>query len=388
MVESSSLSGFACPQESFDEEVFSGLVREYARTLASLLLDRYREGIADNPDCLSAILDLPSAAGYRPYWSPALGQCLAALQTGDVRVAQRGLAQVLLNASRQGAPCDWRIQLAEPSSFHWDFCLLPEADCLEVHSTGREALIRVDNRERSHTFDFTRSDTSTKWQGTTGREIAHVERGDFNVMVLSDSDVRELRLPIPAFPVLDEVSSAQTGRLLDCIRFVDDHVPGYTRWIERVQGHLVLVRSEEDRMLSGNFPGYFAYTYASDLGDPLKMGEMLIHESSHQYFNLLARLGDLVEDDGRVFYSPFVRTERPADRILLAYHAFANVELFYRICADEGVKIDQCRRALACTVPDVDALERVLASEVQLTSLGISIFQPLREHRSAYAELN
>lgn len=387
MVEVSSLRGFACPHERFDEGVFSRLVREYAQTLASLVLDRYGEGVVDDSDCLNAVFGLPSCTSYRAFWSPALGHCLAALRTEDLKAAQRGLGESLLNAARHGLPGHWRIDFAEPSSFTWGFSLLPAADRLEVHSTGCDISIRVDNTARSYTFEFKRPDASKEWAGDTGREIAHIERGDLNVMVLSDSNLRELRLPIPAFPALDQVSTTQTARLLDCMDFVAEHAPQYTGWIERVQAQLVLLRSEEGRIQSGNFAGYFGYTYATDLDDPLKMGEMLIHESCHQYFNVLARLGDLVEDDGRLFYSPVVRTERPADRILLAYHAFANVELFYRICADAGINIDQCTRALTCTVPDVNALERILTSEVQLTSLGTSIFQPLRERRSAYAEL-
>jgi HEXXH motif-containing protein len=63
----------------------------------------------------------------------------------------------------------------------------------------------------------------------------------------------------------------------------------------------------------------------------VRVAEGLIHESSHPLFHF-ALLDTLFANgqDQRLYYSPYRRADRPIDRILLAFHAFANVALFYR----------------------------------------------------------
>src|SRR4030095_1007542 len=71
----------------------------------------------------------------------------------------------------------------------------------------------------------------------------------------------------------------------------------------------------------------------------LSIGETLVHEASHQMANIRKRLGPLDDgSDDRGYFSPVKQTERPVDAILIAYHAFANVVLFYRACLASGVE--------------------------------------------------
>ena len=75
------------------------------------------------------------------------------------------------------------------------------------------------------------------------------------------------------------------------------------------------------------------------LRKPMDIAEVLVHECAHQYFYLLAYVGPY--DDGsdeRLYWSPPLRRNRPLSRILMAYHALANVRLFYAAVRASGMR--------------------------------------------------
>jgi HEXXH motif-containing protein len=72
------------------------------------------------------------------------------------------------------------------------------------------------------------------------------------------------------------------------------------------------------------------------------------------------------------------QTGRPLDKILLAYHAFANVVLFYRMCRESGLEdngyLDYNE---ANIIPQLRQLEEPLAQTKGLTELGRAIWEPV-----------
>ena len=112
---------------------------------------------------------------------------------------------------------------------------------------------------------------------------------------------------------------------------------------------------------------------------------MLVHEISHQYYSLLTRLGPV--DDGsdqNLYYSPFPRANRKMNRILLAYHAFANVLIFYY----DGYKRDLIQKATYSAVvarhgSDLATLKSHLDASNGLTEIGFGLYRPVRERLHA-----
>jgi HEXXH motif-containing protein len=104
---------------------------------------------------------------------------------------------------------------------------------------------------------------------------------------------------------------------------------------------------------------------------------MLVHESSHQYFNLLGAVCDFADPAYReLHYSPFTRSLRPLDRLLTAYHAFANVlilrEQWAAVCSK-----GKSRNSVSRLKADLRLVEDVLVSSNALTPIGRALFEPL-----------
>ena len=77
-------------------------------------------------------------------------------------------------------------------------------------------------------------------------------------------------------------------------------------------------------------------SYFSATTDPYVIAEALLHESCHQNFYLGNLDSGLHEDDGILRMSIAVKKERPLWAILMAYHAFTNVAVFYKKLSNEG----------------------------------------------------
>ena len=108
------------------------------------------------------------------------------------------------------------------------------------------------------------------------------------------------------------------------------------------------------------------------------IAEILVHEASHQYYFLSARYGSLLNGPDRPYFSPIKETKRPLSMILLAYHAFANVMLFYRLCRRNGLgDNDYCRANEAQLAPQLAVLQDTLSRSKALSPLGQALWKPV-----------
>lgn len=110
--------------------------------------------------------------------------------------------------------------------------------------------------------------------------------------------------------------------------------------------------------------------------------EMFVHEMSHQYFHMATLLARLTTPQAGSYYSAVKRTQRPLERILLGYHAFANVALAYQ-AMDGSPLLDADDLARRRRVVDqlVKSLAEPLEREVDsgLTEAGRMLYLPLRD---------
>jgi HEXXH motif-containing protein len=84
------------------------------------------------------------------------------------------------------------------------------------------------------------------------------------------------------------------------------------------------------------------------------------------------------QDERRLFFSPSVGKDRPLDRILLAYHAFANVLIFYATISERGYRNTWMTNRAKGLRNDVEILQAHLTKAQGLSELGLAIFLPLK----------
>jgi HEXXH motif-containing protein len=166
--------------------------------------------------------------------------------------------------------------------------------------------------------------------------------------------------------------------------FADIYLP----WVSNVIRDLVPLRARPGIFSSGSIdlsPGVVCVSNSvSNHENPWALAEVLVHEATHQYLYIARRLGRM--DDGKddtLYFSPFRNTGRPIYNILITYHAFANVVLFYRTALAHGQSADGTsalvvQERVKELEQTLQPLEQALQSTRSLTPLGLALWEPLR----------
>jgi len=150
-------------------------------------------------------------------------------------------------------------------------------------------------------------------------------------------------------------------------RLLDRHAQELSDWVKKVVCQIVVLPAVPGCTLSFSDPGAPGVVLLSLNHDPIAIAESLVHEASHAYFRMLEQAAPV--DDGSdktLYYSPFKRELRPIRAILFAYHAFANVALFYRTLLSSRARFD--RDAVSASMGELTEKLGVLRSALMSTS--------------------
>jgi HEXXH motif-containing protein len=164
---------------------------------------------------------------------------------------------------------------------------------------------------------------------------------------------------------------------------LEEHLPPSYLWVSLLLAELVPLREPKPGTTnsgsSGSWPGHVYLSQASVLQTII----MLVHECSHQYFHLLLWNASLVVDGAPEVYSVLKQTRRPLSKLLLGYHAFANVLLVLARLRElktgiDPAEIDAQIYSVGRLVAELDAV--VLAHcDRFINERGKSLYLPLRD---------
>jgi hypothetical protein len=370
---------FSCPQEPHDDRLTSTIVTEHARANVSTALARFESEIETRSTGLYALIKSWCAGDidFSTAWTPAVAEAETLLRRGGtdpVLVA----ARIGLSLAAGSRPCKWSAVFTAPARLAWDRFALPETTDIAVACSGSEATVRV--HESSREFRFTRLAQEWRTDALAGfpRPLAELPI----ILVPSGRPPFDAR-DFTCFPDCNETDEVEdcASSFASGFRFLMDQQSTYTRWVARVVVGLVVYRSRRPGWSSSgsyrDVPGFVQASYPSS---SVQTAELLVHEASHQYWAIIKRLGDVDGGtDSRLYFSPPVGTNRPLSSIVIAYHAFANVMLFYRKCLERGIEADgQCMANERRLRGELEVLDCPLRNNVSLTPLGRTLYEPLR----------
>jgi len=374
------LRGFACPFEFFPEELHNLLLTEHARSIAQLMLDRHQNEIRSASHGLVDALQIWLDGGFsvvRPS-DPAFGQAQCALGAAvPAEVADGGCAIALYLASK-GLPAKWDVKLSRARTLRWGAFMLPPAERIAIDSDGSTAVIETRNNGASHRIQI--HGTAAGWTSDLA-PMARIGVGEGALTVLPREAV-DFQLPDHVLSeALDHIEPHMLETFRQAVSILEQYVPVYIPWVSRALTHIFLLNPKQGRVESGSMENYLGFSHFSAYSNAAALAELLIHEAAHQYFNILCLLGPF--DDGTdetLYYSTAVGRPRPLDRIGVAYHAFANVMIYYRECVAKGIQDDDwCARHIESWTEGLRVLEQPLRGNPALTDIGRALCEPLIE---------
>ncbi|PYI93703.1 MAG: hypothetical protein DME97_05455 [Verrucomicrobia bacterium] len=173
-------------------------------------------------------------------------------------------------------------------------------------------------------------------------------------------------------------------QIIDAADVLERCAPVYYVWVATLLRELVPLRGDTlgGGTSSRSFlfcPGQIHFSTPATL---LQTVNMMVHECSHQFFHMLQWSMAMVKEGAPEVFSVLKNTSRPLDKVLLGFHAFANMRLalgFLR-ANPEGLELKE----LADHERDVSSIVGSLDSSLQpfvddyLEPAGKALYAPLR----------
>jgi HEXXH motif-containing protein len=360
-----------------EQQFLTSVASGFARSLAHLLVEARSDQLAPQSHGLTDLLARWSAGDACPDggWDCSFGDAFAALQAQDATDPVPIAVRMALHLGSRGFVGTWQASLSQPAPLRWGACLLPAATRIAVDSNGQVANIHVGGERTTKTVVVGRDETG--WSGSGVEQLPTLGRQ--HAVVLRRRDLMLRGFDELKHASVDDIGPSIMATLERAVAIIAEHAPAYLPWVERVIHEVFLIQPRVKQIQSGSIARYFGLVHVSASSNPVAIAELLVHEASHQYFHLLSLVGPF--DDGsdtNMYYSPAVRMDRPIVRIGVAYHAFANILLFYDACLasglDDGGYCAQCRKKLA---PEVAELEAPLRGNAALSQVGRALCDPL-----------
>jgi len=369
------------PLVSLDFSAVDTIVCEEAGGYCEIFLERFGDDVQARSEGLVDCLQVEAARGlpFGVAWSAEFSWLTRSVTDPSIDPVTSA-ARTALKLSEAERWSDWSCRLGAPAMFRVGHCFLPEVMSIVSESDGDGATLSF-GRLDDEVMRIRMPASQAQWNPPAGAialspidfqgdQIACLTRESFAAV-----DFRLNDMPWTKGGEIETGQSCAAG-----LKLLQEAAPKFAPWV----GHVVrnVVPLAADRYIrsqsASDYPGTIAL---SSPASRTAIAEMFVHESSHQYYHILERF-EPVQDPAinESFYSPVKKTQRPLSMILLAYHAFANVILFYRACLEAGIaESQQCELNIARHLPELRAMEQSLASSRSLTDAGRLLFDPLAE---------
>lgn len=371
---------FGLPVGDLDERVLAALAGTRGQGLVDALITATGDEIESSSRGLVELLGAWSH-GQRPFepaWDIAFGRIEQALTVGGLNVCEVA-TRVGLRLTETGTEGAWEAEVPVMTA-QVGGLMLEAIERVQVDGSPKRRTVTV--RRSDGTAVTCRRQGAGQWEapGAPRLAVVGVRR---SIHLLAASQLPSADGGPQGFDGVQPVASIDDSMVQTFQRAFEilrEGAPDYLSWVERVlRAILVCERPESSWIVSGSasmLPGVVHVSYPAEAMD---IADALVHECAHQHFYLLEHVGPF--DDGsdeRLYWSPPVRRDRPLSKILMAYHAFANVRLFYEAVRASGVDeegyVKRHEQRLTDTVAQLDA---PLRANRTLTDLGRTLYYPL-----------
>lgn len=343
---------FACPAEGLDEQLFAQLIEARAQLVAQRYLRCFDAALDEAGPGVADVI----RAGSQTFDSARVVEWTQLAHAPQFRASDAAALVVQLAAAGQRG--DWRIRLEAPTQLRWNTSLLPRASTVEVRWHADAPSVYCDEEL---------IDPASCEQLDTVAELAILPKPGIAPGMHESGRLSE-------FEVFESISPATRATFAALVDQLAARTPSYSKWIRRIVREVVPVTAPKGFYQSGGVGHGLVFLSFNEL--LAQLGEALVHESSHQYFELVATFGPVDDgSDSTLYYSPLRNTGRPLDRILYTFHAVGNMLLYFQQCREDAY----VARTEARVLDQAKQLAAPLRTSGALTALGRDLFEPLWE---------
>lgn len=314
----------------------------------------------------------------RPAWAPSVGYAFRALKEVNASSLLLAATNLVLDFIESVEPFSCQLELGSPRRVKVDPLIFSLSTWISIDWHSPTLELRTNDASASLALD------------SPERRVVYLHKADSSsVGIFEDlGDIALLRGEYGGcFPPLDEKTisfgdrdSMIRSEISHARRCLESCAMPYMDWIFSMLRYAVPMTSPACKYASGSARDAPGVVSISPGSGPVKVAESLVHEGAHQYYFLLSRFTTFTNDtSGRQYYSPFVDCERPLDRILLAFHAAANVVSFYSLLEKSTAWKPEYHRDFDHGLADCHVLNDHLCGNTALTEAGLDLYEPIKD---------
>ncbi|MBQ4851220.1 HEXXH motif-containing putative peptide modification protein [Pseudoalteromonas sp. MMG012] len=165
-------------------------------------------------------------------------------------------------------------------------------------------------------------------------------------------------------------------------RFLESHFPEFYLWsIALIHEIIPMDHTKNKGIKSQSYAFWPNQIHLKGHNNLLLILDVIIHENSHMYFNIVELTTPLFISKTPEIYSPLKKVKRPMKMVLLAFHALGNILLLYKKIYQKNLYSDQA--LLTHYIKHNDHLVKSLWEQLErykdeyFTLAGHQIYQPL-----------
>jgi HEXXH motif-containing protein len=371
-----SYASLFCPSDLSSDFSFDSFAVNYYKAVSTTIIEE-AGACGARPDEKQFRLeeDVLNAHGS-DCWAPELGYALQlAHQKG--KLIDNALAQLALYNARLGKRQDIRLTCARGSYLLIAGVTIGSAGFIELHSDDVTIEVNTENLN----LRFVNSDGF--WE-CTSHPCLWRSRALGTSLTVTGGNCLDPELVYAVDPPAESNRfESAVCNLEEAVSLILRCTPGYSRWCNRYLRHVhVIGKTREDASFSRSAASRPGYVVATAPMPTVLQGEMLVHECTHQYYFVLELLTRVPVDpqSKEKFFSPLVGRERPIERLLVAYHAVANMLMFHaEVLRDHPEHTELSRERLGVLKPaGADLLETLTRNAYLLTAEANAFWQPSR----------
>lgn len=372
MVASHQIIGFSSPYEALDIECFQDCVCEYSRLCIETVLERCAVTISnDSLGFREFLVGCTNCISLSESWTPFMAICLQFLRMQDISAAIHGVANFALNTAFLGRPAEWNLTFpTAPATLCWGDWMISNCRNLFVKSSQNTCQVTFRGSTDGN-VQLSRLD-HPKWEQPCDVHLTPLQNfTSVGPLRFFPSTLSRHALAVEGDNLNETIDETTTLTIRSAIALLRDITPVYYEWITRVLRYISIVESPQDGVRSGSVAGAWGAIFISRTGNSLQVAESLVHEASHQYYNVLSLMSALVDSsDRRLYYSPVKQDMRPLERILTAYHAVVNIVGFYREYLARQPHDQHAHQLLKTMSQQMAQLQDTLRTADSLTTFG------------------
>lgn len=321
---------------------------------------------------------LPRSAQY---WQPELGSAIAAGEAAPVAAVVHALFAV----HAVGIAGQWRASLAQRTRISMAGHVFDVEGCVEVSADGdsvrivctsiaSDALVLL---AAGPGWRLAQLSPSPGWCYCAPQLLSYP--GFEHVYLLPWGAQSEQAWPRPyADPGKAALTSA-AEQVDQALRLLAVAGAGYLDWLKPLLRGIGVRASQTPGAHESGSHIHFAGVFYCDFPVAAEsLAEAIVHEVSHQHFHLVNGLLPLVQKghEEEKYFSSLKGQQRPLVKVLLAFHASANMTLFWHdLIARAPQARPQRARELACMLAHTLDLAHVLVHSKGMSDAGNAMFQ-------------